>query len=80
MYMLNKWLYTSPQDFDFGVGAQGPLVYEMQSLLIGLGHEIRHDGIYRLETANAVEAFENAKGLFADGRMDPLTANALLNN
>lgn len=78
--MLQKWLYTSPEDFDFGVGAQGPLVYEIQGLLNKRGDSITHDGIYRLETANAVEAFEASQGLYADGRMDLLTANALINN
>lgn len=78
--MLQNWLAKSPEDFNFGVGAQGPLVFEIQRLLNALGGQITHDGIYRLETANAVEAFEKSKGLYEDGRMDPLTANALLNN
>ena len=76
--MLETWLAASPGDFDFGVGAEGPLVYEIQGMLNLMGAEITHDGIYRLETANAVEEFETARELYADGRMDPLTANELI--
>ena len=78
--MLLGWLETAPADFEFGIGSEGPLVYELQGILIKMGYKIEHDGIFRLATSSAVEAFETKNGFYADGRMDPLTAYALLAN
>ncbi|NQX76721.1 peptidoglycan-binding domain-containing protein [Gilvibacter sp.] len=78
--MLLDWLSQSPNDFDFGMGEQGPLVYELQGILINMGYELEHDGIFRIATSSAVEAFETKNGFYADGRMDPITAYALLAN
>lgn len=59
-------------------GTRGALVYEIQQILISKGYNIPSDGIYRIETTNAILDFEEKNELFPDGVLDRLTFEALL--
>ena len=61
------------------IGDRGALVYEIQRLLIQKGDSIVHDGIFSTETFNAIYAYEKQNGLFADGILDVVTLDYLLN-
>lgn len=54
------------------------LIYEVQKLLVKNGFDIRIDGLYRTETSNAIRGFEEKNNLFADGKLDVMTLNLLL--
>ncbi|WP_435416524.1 peptidoglycan-binding domain-containing protein [Polaribacter aestuariivivens] len=54
------------------------LIFEVQKLLVKNGFDIAVDGIYRAETSNAIKSFEAKNNLFADGKLDVLTLDALL--
>ena len=76
--LIKKMFYTNPKDNSFKLGDKNALVYEVQRILIKKGHTIVHDGLYRLETQNALKNFEAANGLFPDGKLDAITLEALL--
>ncbi|QTD37407.1 peptidoglycan-binding protein [Polaribacter batillariae] len=54
------------------------LIYEVQKLLVKNGFDIAVDGIYRVETSNAIKSFEEKNNLLADGKLDVLTLDVLL--
>ncbi|QOD60891.1 peptidoglycan-binding protein [Polaribacter haliotis] len=54
------------------------LIFEVQKLLVKNGFNIAVDGIYRAETSNAIKSFEEINNLFADGKLDILTLDALM--
>ncbi|WP_299050447.1 peptidoglycan-binding domain-containing protein [uncultured Polaribacter sp.] len=58
-------------------GQTGALIYEVQKKLVKKGFNITVDGIYRIETKNAIKSFEEKNNLFADGLLDILTLDAL---
>jgi hypothetical protein len=47
--------------------------------LVQNGFKIEIDGLYKLETFNAIQSFETSNNLFPDGKLDLLMLNALLN-
>ncbi|MEE9407750.1 MAG: peptidoglycan-binding domain-containing protein [Polaribacter sp.] len=58
-------------------GHRSALIFEVQKKLIANGYEIILDGIYKVETLNAIKSFEEKNKLFADGFLDILTLDAL---
>lgn len=54
-------------------GSKNAIIYEVQKELNKRGHKIQIDGVYRIETFNAIKAFENNNNLLADGYLDELT-------
>jgi len=56
----------------------GPMVYELQKLLIAKGYGIPLDGVFKTATLEALQAFEVSKDLYSDGRLDMLTLSYLL--
>lgn len=54
-------------------GETTAIIYEVQKRLTELGDSIRIDGIYRIETLNAIKSFEEKNNLLADGYLDILT-------
>ncbi|ARV14420.1 peptidoglycan-binding domain-containing protein [Polaribacter sp. SA4-12] len=58
-------------------GQKSALIYEVQKRLIANGFEIALDGVYKIETLNAIKSFEEKNTLFADGSLDILTLDAL---
>jgi hypothetical protein len=54
-------------------GSKNTIIYEVQKELNNRGHKIQMDGIYRVETLNAIKKFEEKHHLFADGLLDELT-------
>ncbi|MCI2228225.1 peptidoglycan-binding protein [Polaribacter sp. MSW13] len=58
-------------------GQKSALVYEVQKKLVANGLNIKADGIYKVETLNAIKTFEEKNNLFADGILDILTLDAL---
>ena len=75
---LRALLKETPEVFNFSVGAQGALVYELQLLLVANGYNLQTDGVFAAETVDALIAFEAEKSLYADGVLDPLTMHYLL--
>lgn len=60
------------------LGERSAMVYEIQQLLIEKGDSIKHDGLFRTETFNALKAFEEKNRLFPDGQLDAITLDYLL--
>lgn len=60
-----------------GRGASGPEVVDLQTLLVAAGHPVARDGIFGLETEQAVRRFQKEQLLDADGIAGPLTYEAL---
>ena len=60
------------------IGDQNALVFEIQRILIEKGDTIKHDGLFRTETFNALKSFEEKNGLFPDGKLDAITLEYLL--
>lgn len=63
----------------FFTNQKSALIFEIQKLLVQKGYNIRIDGLYRTETSNAIKSFEEKNNLFADGKLDVLTLDKLLN-
>lgn len=58
-------------------GSKNAIIYEVQKELNKRGHKIRIDGVYRIETLNAIKDFEAENNLLADGYLDDLTIEIL---
>ncbi len=54
-------------------GSKNAIIYEVQKELNNRGHNIKLDGVYRIETLNAIKDFEAKNNLLADGFLDELT-------
>jgi peptidoglycan hydrolase-like protein with peptidoglycan-binding domain len=62
---------------ELDLGASGADVRLVQERLTELGYDVDADGELGLRTAATVAAFQEERGLPPDGRVDPLTWNAL---
>lgn len=58
-------------------GEKNAIIYEVQKRLVALGDSIKIDGVYRIETLNAIKNFETKNNLLADGYLDVLTIDLL---
>lgn len=58
-------------------GEKGPSVRELQTALIGHGHELRVDGDFGPGTENAVRRYQEANGMAVTGQADRDTLQAL---
>lgn len=58
-------------------GQKSALIYEVQKRLVANGLDIKVDGLYKIETLNAIKIFEEKNNLFADGFLDVVTLDAL---
>ena len=58
-------------------GQKSALIYEVQKKLVANGLELTVDGLYKIETLNAIKTFEEKNNLYADGLLDILTLDAL---
>ena len=76
--IIRKQFYSNPSQYSLNIGDQNALVYEVQRALIANGHIIEHDGLFRMESFNALKEFEKKSGLFPDGKLDALTLEQLL--
>ena len=54
-------------------GEKNAIIYEIQKRLNTLGYSIQIDGVYRIETLNAIKSFEEKHNVLADGYLDDLT-------
>ena len=61
-------------------GEKNAIIYEVQKKLVEQGETVRIDGVYRIETLNAIKAFEEKNNLLADGYLDELTLEWLFKN
>lgn len=64
LYNTNVKLYN---------GSKNAIIYEVQKELNKKGYKIQIDGVYRIETFNAIKSFEEKNNLLADGYLDDLT-------
>jgi hypothetical protein len=60
-------------------GEKNAIVFEVQKRLIKLGYTVKIDGVYRIETLNAIKEFEEKNNLLADGYLDVLTLEMMFN-
>lgn len=58
-------------------GKTSPLIFELQKQLNKKGFKIDIDGVYQIETLNAIKNFEEKNNLFPDGKIDLLTLDTL---
>ncbi|MFK8061186.1 MAG: peptidoglycan-binding protein [Polaribacter sp.] len=58
-------------------GQKSALIYEVQKKLLATGIALQVDGLYKIETLNAIKIFEEKNNLFADGFLDVLTLDIL---
>lgn len=58
-------------------GEKNALIFEVQKRLVAFGDKIQIDGVYRIETLNAIKKFEEKNGLMPDGYLDSLTLELL---
>jgi hypothetical protein len=76
--LLRQQFYANPSANALRLGDQNALVFEIQRILIEKGDTIKHDGLFRTETFNALKSFEEKNGLFPDGKLDAITLEYLL--
>lgn len=62
----------------YRIGDSGPDVITIQNRLQYYGYDVTADGMYGSNTAAAVEQFQAAKGLDADGVVGPMTYRTLV--
>lgn len=74
-----KELFTSTSNNELRIGSRGALVFELQKLLLQQGYEIPVDGVFQRATSDALMSYEASKSLYADGKLDMLTLEYLLN-
>lgn len=60
------------------MGDEGPLVFEIQTLLKKRGLNLPADGIFRDETDRAIRVFQQEQNLYPSGKMDERTFRRLL--
>jgi hypothetical protein len=72
--ILNLYKTTKKANY----GQRSELIFETQKLLVKSGLDIKIDGLYKIETSNAIKTFESKNNLFPDGRLDMLTLKTLL--
>lgn len=53
-------------------------IFEVQKCLVKNGFDIKVDGVYMIETSDAIKAFEEKNQLFADGKLDAITVDLLI--
>lgn len=70
-YEKIKSLFNS--DVKLYNGEKNAIIYEVQKELNNNGANITLDGVYRVETLNAIKRFEEQNNLLADGYLDALT-------
>lgn len=58
-------------------GEKNAIIFEVQKRLVAFGDKIQIDGVYRIETLNAIKKFEEKNGLMPDGYLDSLTLELL---
>lgn len=58
-------------------GNKNVLIFEIQKQLNKKGFNVILDGVYKIETINAIKSFEEKNNLFSDGILDVLTLDAL---
>ncbi len=58
-------------------GQKSALIYEVQKKLLASGIKLKVDGLYKIETLNAIKTFEEKNNLYPDGLLDVLTLDAL---
>lgn len=58
-------------------GEKDAIIYEVQKRLRELGYNLQIDGVYRIETLNAIKTFEEKNSLLADGFIDQLMLEML---
>ncbi|WP_405567392.1 peptidoglycan-binding protein [Polaribacter sp. Asnod6-C07] len=58
-------------------GSKNAIIYEVQKELKKKGHKIKIDGVYRIETLNAIKKFEEENNLLVDGLLDELTVELM---
>ena len=75
---IKKLFYQSPNSNQLIMGESSALAYEIQRLLISKGARLELDGLFLIETFNALKAFEEKCGLFPDGKLDAITLDYLL--
>lgn len=76
--LIAEMFYANPNGNSLRLGERSALVFEIQQMLIDKGDSIKHDGLFRTETFNALKAFEEKNGLFPDGKLDGLTLEYLM--
>lgn len=60
------------------IGVKGSTVWELQKLLTALGYEIPVDGIFSIETDQALKDFQRKNELYPSGITDEATLRALI--
>ena len=58
-------------------GSKNAIIYEVQKELNNKGYQLTIDGVYRIETLNAIKKFEESNNLLADGLLDELTVEMI---
>ncbi|MGK0413384.1 MAG: hypothetical protein ACJA1B_001587 [Polaribacter sp.] len=70
-YEKIKSLFSS--DVKLYNGEKNAIIYEVQKELNNNGANLTLDGVYRVETLNAIKRFEEQNNLLADGYLNVLT-------
>jgi hypothetical protein len=58
-------------------GEKNAIIFEVQKRLNALNYPLKIDGVYRIETLNAIKDFEQKNNLLVDGFIDALTLELL---
>ena len=74
---VNKIKSMFDADSKMVYGQKSALIYEVQKKLLASGIELKVDGLYKIETLNAIKTFEEKNNLYPDGLLDILTLDAL---
>ncbi|WP_395064426.1 peptidoglycan-binding protein [Flavobacterium sp.] len=75
---LMETFKSNPEKYSLKVGDYSSFVFELQKILVKKGYNIPVDGLFKQTTIEALGAFEQKNGLFADGKVDAITLDYLL--
>jgi hypothetical protein len=71
-------MYKAVQERPLSKGDTSAVVWKVQGILIKLGYDIPHDGLFIEITEDAVKKFQKSRKLLASGKVDEMTMRELL--
>lgn len=73
-----RWISQKPLILTAVFGDRGAHIWTIQQLLIAKGYQHNLDGVFGLDTQNAILAFQRDKQIYSSGTIDEITFSELI--